>query len=165
MFNHAPKDYACPFCLLVQGGESKYNSQQDIVYQDELVTAFVSPRWWPNNPGNVIIVPNRHHENIYDLLSESACRIQDIAKEIAIAFKETYKCDGVSTRQHNEPAGGQDVWHYHLHIFPRYEGDNLYLSSANRDFVPLEKRIAYAERLREYFSLKNAWKVRAETAL
>ena len=74
MFNHAPKDYACPFCLLVQGGESKYNSQQDIVYQDELVTAFVSPRWWPNNPGNVIIVPNRHHENIYDLLSESACR-------------------------------------------------------------------------------------------
>ncbi len=152
MFNHEPKDYTCPFCLLVQGGEGKYNSQQDIIYRDRLVTAFVSPRWWPNNPGNVIIVPNEHFENIYDLPARYAHRVQDLAKEVAIAFKEVYKCDGVSTRQHNEPAGGQDVWHYHLHIFPRYEGDNLYLSSADKDFVPLEKRIAYAERLREYFN-------------
>jgi histidine triad (HIT) family protein len=141
--------------LLIQGGESKYNSQQDIIYKDELVTAFVSPRWWPNNPGNVIIVSNEHFENIYDLSAQYAQKIQDIAREVAIAFKEIYKCDGVSTRQHNEPAGGQGVWHYHLHIFPRYEGDNLYLSSVNRDFVPLTKRIAYAERLRKYFNLKT----------
>jgi len=66
-----------------------------------------------------------------------------------------YKCDGVSTRQHNEPAGGQEVWHYHLHVFPRYEGDNLYKSSAIRDFIPLEKRVVYAERLRAYFSLQG----------
>src|SRR5216684_1420594 len=142
MFNHAPHDYPCPFCLLVQGGEGKYNSQQDFVYQ----------QWWPNNPGNVIIVTNQHFEHIYDLPARYAHPVQDVAKEIAIAFKVVYKCDGVSTRQHNEPAGGQDVWHYHLHIFPRYEGDNLYLSSADKDFVPLEKRIAYAERLREYFN-------------
>ncbi len=96
MFNHAPNDYACPFCLFVQGGESKYNSQHDIVYQDELVTAFVSPRWWPNNPGNVIIVPHRHYE---------------------------------------------------YQSFPLLE------------FVPLEKRIVYAERLREYFSLKSVKQV------
>ena len=155
MFNHEPRDYTCPFCLLVQGSEGEYNSQQDIVYTDKLVTAFVSPRWWPNNPGNVIIVSNKHFEHIYDLPARYAHRIQDVAKEIAIAFKEVYKSDGVSTRQHNEPAGGQDVWHYHLHVFPRYEGDNLYLSSANKDFVTLEKRIAYAERLRGYFSLKS----------
>ncbi len=155
MFHHEPKEYACPFCLLVQGGESKYNSQQDIVYQDGLTTAFISPRWWPNNPGNVIIIPNEHFENMYDLPSEYAHHIQDIAREVAIAMKEMYTCDGVSTRQHNEPAGGQDVWHYHLHVFPRYNGDNLYLSSALKDVVPLEKRIVYAERLREYLSFKG----------
>jgi histidine triad (HIT) family protein len=155
MFNHEPKDYACPFCLLVQGGEGKYNSQQDIVYHDKLVTAFVSPRWWPNNPGNVIIVPNDHFENIYDLPARYAHRVQDLAKEVAIAFKEVYKCDGVSTRQHNEPAGGQDVWHYHLHIFPRYERDNLYQSLPHLEFVPLEKRIVYAEGLIEYFNLRE----------
>jgi len=157
MFNHEPKDYACPFCFLIQGGEGKYNSLQDIVYQDKLVTAFVSPRWWPNNPGNVIIVPNEHFENIYDLPSKYAHRVQDIAKEVSIAFKKLCQCDGVSTRQHNEPAGGQDVWHYHLHVFPRYEGDNLYLSLPHPGFVPLEKRILYAERLRVYFnSSENA---------
>lgn len=153
MFNHAPLDYACPFCLLVQGSEGKYNSQQDIVFKDELVTAFVSPRWWLNNPGHVIIVPNEHFEHIYDLLSDYAHRVQDVAREVAIAFKEVYKCDGVSTRQHNEPAGGQDVWHYHLHIFPRYEGDNLYQSLPLLEYVPLEKRIIYAEILRKYFRL------------
>lgn len=155
MFNHEPKEYACPFCRLVRGGESAYNSLQDIIYQDELATAIVSPRWWPNNPGNVMIISNQHFENIYDLPSEYAHRIQDIAREVAIAMKEAYKCAGVSTRQHNEPAGGQDVWHYHLHVFPRYEGDNLYFSPALQGIVPLEKRIVFAEKLKVYFSSKS----------
>lgn len=135
MFNHEPRDYVCPFCLLVQGEEGKYNSQQDIICRDKLVTAFVSPRWWSSNPGNVVIIPNEHFENIYDLPAQYAHQIQDTAREVAIAFKEVYECDGVSTRQHNEPAGGQDVWHYHLHVFPRFEDDNLYLSSALKDII------------------------------
>jgi histidine triad (HIT) family protein len=152
MFNHEPEDYACPFCFLVQGGEGRYNRQQDIVYKDKLATAFVSPRWWPNNPGHIIIVSNEHFENMYALPASDAHRIQDIAKEVALAFKEVYKCDGVSTRQHNEPAGGQDVWHYHLHVFPRYENDNLYQNLPLAEFVPFEQRNVYAERLRMYFS-------------
>jgi histidine triad (HIT) family protein len=128
MYNHETEEYICPFCKLVHGGEGKYNSQQDIFYKDQWVTAFVAPKWWPNNPGNILIVPNEHFENIYDLPAMYAHRIQDITREVAIAFKYIYECEGVSTRQHNEPAGGQDVWHYHLHVFPRYNNDNLYLS-------------------------------------
>lgn len=45
---------------------------------------------------------------------------------LEIALKTAFDCDGVSTRQHNEPAGNQDVRQYHLHIFPRYEADGLY---------------------------------------
>lgn len=150
MFNHKPKDYICPFCLLAQGGEGKNNSQQDIIYRDTLVLAFISPRWWPKNPGNVLIVPTEHYENIYDLPSNYAYRIQDIAKEVAIAFKNVYHCDGVSTRQHNEPDGGQDVWHYHLHVFPRYNGDNLYQSIRPEHFEPLDRRMLYATKLRGY---------------
>ena len=45
-------------------------------------------------------------------------------------LKEALACDGTSTRQHNEPAGNQhDMWHLHVHVFPRYDGDNLYASS------------------------------------
>jgi len=69
-------------------------------------------------------------------------------------YIEVYKCDGVSTRQHNEPSGNQDVWHYHLHVFPRYKNDNLYKTD-RRNSEP-EERTEYAEKLREYFRNKKS---------
>ena len=45
---------------------------------------------------------------------------------MALTMKVVYSCDGISTRQHNEPAGNQDVWHYHLHVTPRYKDDVFY---------------------------------------
>ncbi len=150
MFNHEPDKYVCPFCLFLQGGDNTLNRPQDLIYQDNLVTAFIAPYWWPKNEGNALIIPNEHFENLYDLPQQYAYRIQDVAKEIAIAFKNVYACHGVSTRQHNEPAGGQDVWHYHLHVFPRYEGDNLYTSVRSREIASSKKRQLYAEELRRF---------------
>jgi histidine triad (HIT) family protein len=75
--------------------------------------------------------------------------VHETARQIAIAFKCVYDCDGTSTRQHNEPAGNQDVWHYHLHVFPRYAGDDLYRSQRRPTIV--EERLPYAARLRSYF--------------
>lgn len=74
-------------------------------------------------------------------------------RKIAIALKEVYKCDGVSSRQHNEPCGNQDVWHYHLHVLPRYKDDNLYLT--DRGSSKPEERIEYANRLKDYFKNIN----------
>lgn len=150
MFNHEPEGYICPFCRLVQGGETAINSQQDIVYHNELVTAFVSPRLWPNNKGHILIIPNEHFENIYDLPAMYAHHIQDVAREIAITFKKAYACDGVSTRQHNEPSGNQEVWHYHLHVFPRYHSDNLYRSQAYQEFASAEIRQIYAQKIKAH---------------
>lgn len=120
-----------------------------------MAAAFIAPLWWPNNEGHVLIIPNAHFENIYELPRQYAHRIQDIAQQIAIAFKHVYRCDGVSTRQHNEPAGGQDVWHYHLHIFPRYVDDNLYSSQRTREFAPPAKQQEYAEKLRKFLTGKE----------
>lgn len=150
MFNHAPEDYDCPFCRLANGRDTSKSSQEDVVWRDNDVTAFVSLGWWPNNKGHVLIVPNQHFENIYDLPPELAAPIQSVAQQLAFAFKELYGCDGVSTRQHNEPHGGQDAWHYHLHVFPRYEGDNLYLTR-RQDSSP-EDRLPYTEKLRGWFA-------------
>lgn len=97
----------------------------------------------------LIIIPNRHIESIYDLSSDISSKIHNLEKEIAIALKKVYQCDGVSSRQHNEPAGNQDVWHYHLHVFPRYKDDNLYMTE--RELSIPEKRAQYACKLREYF--------------
>lgn len=151
MYNHESINYICPFCLAVQGVENEHilTRQADIVYKDDYVTAFISAGWWSNNKGHVIIKPNRHIENIYDLPSDISLKIHNLEKEIAIALKKVYQCDGVSSRQHNEPAGNQDVWHYHLHVFPWYKDDNLYMTE--RELSIPEERVQYARKLREYF--------------
>ena len=83
---------------------------------------------------------------MYSLHASLAGEIHELARRIALALKATDGCDGVSTRQHNEPAGNQEVWHYHLHVFPRYAGDGLY--GARKSLIDLDVRLTQAERLR-----------------
>jgi len=151
MYNHEPENYECPFCNLVNGKETEYNSKKDIVFEDNDVIAFVSPKWWVNNPGNVIVVPKKHVENIYDIEDDLLSKVQIVGKKIAMAIKESYRSDGISFRQHNELAGNQDAWHFHLHVFPRWEDDDLYLNHKNKTFVTLEEREEYADKIRAYF--------------
>lgn len=66
-------------------------------------------------------------------------------------MKRVYGCDAVSTVQHNEPYGNQDVWHYHVHVFPRYDGDNLYRSP--RQLTTAEERLPYTAKLRNALRL------------
>jgi histidine triad (HIT) family protein len=155
MYNHEPDGYVCPFCLIVKGIENEHGNtnQERIVYKDEYITAFIASGWFKNNKGHVIIIPNEHIENIYDLPSDLSHRIHDLEKEIALALKEIYKCEGVSSRQHNEPCGNQDVWHYHLHVFPRYKNDDLY--KTGRESSNPEERVQYARKIREYFINKK----------
>jgi histidine triad (HIT) family protein len=110
----------------------------------------VNARFWGRNEGHVVVVTNEHFENIFDLPTRLAGPIHDTARLCAIALMETYGCDGVSTRQHNAPAGNQDAWHYHVHVFPRYHGDGLY--GAERRMSTPEDRLPYAEKLQAWFA-------------
>ena len=151
MYNHAPDDYVCPFCLLLKNikNEQVLSVESDIFFRSDVITAFISSHQWHNNLGHVLVIPNRHYENIYDLPVEMGGRIHQVAQKIALAMKAVYCCDGTSTRQHNEPEGNQDVWHFHLHVFPRYAGDNLYGSEYFE--MPVAERARYAAKLRAYF--------------
>ena len=120
----APLEHHCPFCHFAQGGETSTNTCGDIVYQDDEVMAFVSPKWWPNNPGNLIVIPRNHVENLYGMPDALLAKIVMVAKRLAVAMKTVYQCDGTSLRQHNEPGGDQDVFHFHLHLLPRYVDDD-----------------------------------------
>lgn len=75
---------------------------------------------------------------------------------MAMALKGAYACDGISTRQHNEPAGNQVVWHYHLHVFPRYNNDRLYTSTGY--YTEPEERVPYAARLRRWIDTDGSAK-------
>ncbi len=145
--SHEPEGYRCPFCLFLTGQKDTWNRESDLVHRGANVTAFVSPEWWPNNPGNVLVIPNAHYENLYDLPLELGAEIHALSRDVALAMKQAYACEGTSTRQHNEPAGYQEVWHYHLHVFPRYPGDDLYSSRKAR--VSEVLRAQYAARLRD----------------
>jgi len=148
VFSHAPSDYLCPFCRFVQGLETPANTRDDIVCQDNEVMAFVAPRWWPENNGNLIVIPKHHYENIYTIPDDLLSRIIVVGKRLVIAMKEVYGCDGTSLRQHNEPGGGQDVFHFHLHLFPRYFDDRLYQRTDEHRFAAQEERRPYAQKLR-----------------
>jgi histidine triad (HIT) family protein len=116
----------------------------------EHVTAFIGARFWPNNPAPAIVMPNPHVENIYDLLPDLAVHVHEAARQLALALKHVRRCAGITTWQHNEPAGSQSVWHYHLHVLPRFESDNLYELSPHSRYTAPEERAPYAKQLREY---------------
>jgi histidine triad (HIT) family protein len=138
-------------CRIAGGIEDEFviSKQQDIIYKDEFLTAFVSSHTWPRCEGNVIIIPNSHFENIYEMPDELLEKVGVLSKKIAIKMKEKYLCDGVSTRQHNEEAGNQDVWHYHFHVVPRYLGDNLYINHKNKYQTTVESRVRFVELLKD----------------
>jgi histidine triad (HIT) family protein len=158
MFNHAPPDYECPFCLVVAGVErdSLRTVQHDVVCRAPLATAFICSGWWPNNPGHVLIVPNAHFENLFELPPDYAAEIHGVAQRIGRAMLASYGCEGISTRQHNGPGAYQEVWHYHLHVFPRNHDDKLYELTSQRRTTTPDERAPYAERLRAVLAQDDA---------
>ncbi|WP_037182279.1 HIT family protein [Rhodococcoides fascians] len=150
---HEPARYNCPFCRYIRGEFDELNAKTDLVVRTEFALARISPKWWPHNPGHLLVLPVEHFENLYTLPRAVGHALFDLVQTAAIVMRETYECDGVSTRQHNEPAGNQDLWHHHIHIFPRYTDDHLYTRHDDAVHVPSERRAPYAERLRAKFSL------------
>ncbi|HEY2355506.1 MAG TPA: HIT family protein [Gaiellaceae bacterium] len=148
MISHEPREYTCPFCNVVAGRETEYNAQADVVFRNEETTALVSPKWWDAAPGHVIVIPNAHVENVYAITDELLAAVYRTAKRIAVALKEAEGYEGTSMRQHNEPGAGQDVWHFHVHVFPRSAGDRLYERNAEERWVSPAERALVAERLR-----------------
>ena len=152
MHNHEPAGYHCPFCRNIRDGTS--DLPLEVVHRDDDVFVKVNPKWWPNNPGGALVIPVAHYENVYDLPVNLGTPLQAAIRATAVAMKAAYGCDGVSTRQHNEPAGNQDVWHYHVHVFPRFAGDDLYRLDGIRPSA--EQMRDYAERLRTAWPMDSS---------
>lgn len=152
MHNHAPPDYVCPICLGVQGVENDQTliRQSDVVYKDESIMVFIASYFIGKYPGHLIVVPVEHYEHIYDLPENIASKLLVIAKKISIVMKKAYECDGVMMLQNNEPASGQHAFHYHLHIFPRYEGDNIFAYMDQKRETTVEERLTFVEKIRYY---------------
>ena len=153
MKSNTPKDYVCPICLGNKGIEvdDTLLKQADVVFRDDFVSVWINSFWIKGNEGHIIIVPNEHFENIYDLPKNVGHRIFDVSKLMSKAVKEAYYCDGITIRQNNEPAGDQHAFHYHLHIFPRYKNDNFNQELTKKSYLSdPKKRIEYVDKLKKY---------------
>ncbi|HCF84756.1 MAG TPA: HIT family hydrolase [Ktedonobacter sp.] len=106
----------CIFCKIINRQIPAY-----ILDENEDVVTFLSLE---NHP---LVVPKRHIPNIYSLDDRSASAVMVEAVKIAKAVKEGVRCDGVNLVQANEPAANQDVFHFHLHIKPRWYNDTVIL--------------------------------------
>ena len=108
----------CIFCKII-GGEIPSNT----IYEDEEFKVILDIS--PASKGHALILPNQHYANIYDLPEDLAAKAMILAKKLAGHMTEKLQCDGFNLVQNNGEVAGQTVFHFHLHLIPRYkEGDN-----------------------------------------
>lgn len=111
------KDENCIFCKLANGDIPTHT-----VYEDDYLRAIMDAS--PANKGHVIILPKSHAANIFELEETYVEKAFVLAKKIAIALKNLLKCDGINILQNNGEAAGQTVFHFHVHVIPRYNKDS-----------------------------------------
>ena len=81
----------------------------------------------PASKGHALILPKAHYADIYEIPGELAAEAMVLAKKMAERMTEVLKCDGFNIVQNNGEIAGQTVFHFHMHLIPRYEGDNVAL--------------------------------------
>ena len=111
------KDENCIFCKLANG-----DIPTATVYEDEYLRAIMDAA--PANKGHIIILPKSRASGIYELEDEYVSRTFVLAKKLAVALKKLTGCDGVNILQNNGEAAGQTVFHFHVHVIPRFKDDD-----------------------------------------
>jgi histidine triad (HIT) family protein len=110
---------SCVFCDIAAG-----ERPSSIVYQDGTCTAFMDIQ--PVNPGHVLVVPNEHAASLAELDPEVGGRMFQLAQRIAKALRDSeIRCEGVDLILADGAAAGQEIFHVHLHVLPRYRGDGF----------------------------------------
>lgn len=106
----------CIFCKIAKG-----EIPSATIYEDEEFRVILD--LGPATKGHALILPKAHHENILELPDELAAKAMLLAKKMTGRMMEVLKCDGLNVVQNNGPAAGQTVFHFHMHLIPRNEGD------------------------------------------
>lgn len=110
------RDDNCIFCKIA-AGEIPSNT----IYEDDDVRVILDLA--PAAKGHALVLPKEHYANLYEIDEDAAAKVMRVAKKMAIHMREKLHCDGFNLLQNNEEVAGQTVFHFHLHLIPRYKGD------------------------------------------
>jgi histidine triad (HIT) family protein len=113
-------DDDCIFCSIVKG-----DGPATIVDEDDHTIAFMDIHPWTR--GHLLVIPREHYKDIYEIPDETLSQVMVAAKRMAKRVKEKLDADGVNLLNSAERAAWQTVFHFHVHVIPRYEDDPLEL--------------------------------------
>lgn len=109
---------SCLFCKII-GGEIPCAK----VYEDNTVLAFLDI--YPTNIGHTLVIPKVHHTNLYETPDETLAHTMTVVKKLSIAIKTALGANGINIEMNNDASAGQIIFHTHIHIVPRFEGDGF----------------------------------------
>ena len=112
------RDANCIFCKII-GGEIPSNT----IYEDDEFKVILDAN--PASKGHALILPKEHYADIYEIDEKTAGHAMQLAKKLAKHMTDVLKCDGFNIVQNNHEIAGQTVFHFHMHLIPRYEGDQV----------------------------------------
>ncbi|MBS7008962.1 HIT family protein [Anaerostipes sp.] len=112
------KKQDCVFCKIISG-----EIPSSTIYENSKFKVIMDIA--PANKGHVLILPKEHFDNIYDIDTATAGQLFELTAMVARAIKSVLDCDGMNILQNNGTVAGQTVFHFHMHIIPRYEGDSV----------------------------------------
>ena len=110
---------SCIFCQIIVGKVASSN-----VYEDDICLALMDIQ--PVNPGHVLVVPKAHFNDLSDLPAPIGSHLFQVAQRISLSIAKTQvKCEGIDLFLAHGEAAGQEIFHVHLHIIPRFAGDEF----------------------------------------
>lgn len=112
------KDDNCIFCKIANG-----EIPSATIYEDDDFRAILD--LGPASKGHALLLPKEHYADIYSLPDETAAKVLPVAKKIVTRMKDILGCDGYNLVQNNGEPAGQTVFHFHLHMIPRYKNDDV----------------------------------------
>ena len=112
------KDENCIFCKIAAG-----EIPSATLYEDDDFRVILD--LGPASKGHALILPKNHYRNLYDIDDEVASKAILLAKKMITKLTDVLNCDGYNIVQNNEEAAGQTVFHFHMHMIPRYKNDNV----------------------------------------
>ena len=132
----------CIFCEIVAG-----RADASVVYEDEHVMAFLD--LFPVNEGHMLVIPKEHATYLNEMDTEVGMRVFSAAHRLAQAVRDSgIRCEGVNLLLADGAAAGQEVFHVHLHVLPRYAGDKSGFRFGDKSQVDREELESTAGRIR-----------------
>ena len=112
------RDSNCIFCKIAAG-----DIPSATVYEDDDFRVILDIE--PASKGHALILPKEHYANLYELPDELASKVLVLAKKVITKLTDIFGCDGYNVLQNNGEVAGQTVFHFHMHLIPRYKEDDV----------------------------------------